>query len=135
MRILTNCFFARYRKRKRAPQMIGLEDAEPIFIARQVMANGLIPDPEDPAALVLGKLGEEEVSGAIAALPEEFRVVCALYFVEEASYEEIAAMVACPVGTVRSRLHRGRRLLQKALWHLAQEHGVTPKAMAGQEAT
>lgn len=134
MRILTNCFFARYRKRKRAPQIIGLEDAEPIFLARQVQANGLVPDPEDPAAVVLGKLGAEQVTDAIAALPEEFRVVCALYFVEEASYQEIADIVARPVGTVRSRLHRGRRMLQQALWHVAQEHGVVAGRPARKEA-
>ena len=53
---------------------------------------------------------------SIADLPEEFRVVAALYFVEEFSYQEIAEIVDCPVGTVRSRLHRSRKLLQKALW-------------------
>ena len=52
------------------------------------------------------------------------KLVCMLYFVEQASYQEIAEMVGCPVGTVRSRLHRGRRMLQKALWNVAQEHGI-----------
>ena len=134
MRILTNCFFARYRKMKRAPRTIAIEDAEPIFLARQVMMNGLVPDPEDPAAVVLGKLGAEQVTDAIAALPEEFRVVCALHFVEEASYQEIADVVGRPVGTVRSRLHRGRRMLQKALWLVAQEYGLVPGPAAREEA-
>jgi RNA polymerase sigma-70 factor (ECF subfamily) len=60
------------------------------------------------------------------ALPEEFRVVGVLYFMQVASYQEIAEMLDCPVGTVRSRLHRGRRLLQKALWHVAVDQGLLP---------
>ena len=65
----------------------------------------------------------DQILTAIDSLPEEYRAVAALYFVEELSYEEIAAALDCPVGTVRSRLHRGRKLLQKALWDLARERG------------
>ena len=61
---------------------------------------------------------------AIAALPEEYRIVAALYVVEEFSHWEIADIVACSVGTVRSRLHRGRRMLQQALWRIAENQGV-----------
>ena len=61
-------------------------------------------------------------------LPEEFRLVAVLYFAEELSYEEISAIADCPLGTVRSRLHRSRRLLQKSLWQLAIERGlISPK--------
>ena len=78
----------------------------------------------DPAALVLDRFEAEQICRAIAALPEDYRVVSALYFMEEFSYQEIAEMVGCPVGTVRSRLHRGRRMLQKALWYLAEQQGI-----------
>jgi RNA polymerase sigma-70 factor (ECF subfamily) len=78
----------------------------------------------DPAALVIDKLEATQVAAAIAALPEEYRILAALYFVEEFSYQEIADIVGCPVGTVRSRLHLGRRMLQKALWSIAQDQGV-----------
>jgi len=61
---------------------------------------------------------------AINRLPEEYRVVCTLYFLEDSSYEDTARVLECPVGTVRSRLHRGRRMLQKALWQVAEEDGV-----------
>lgn len=81
----------------------------------------------DPAAALLDKLTVDEISEAIAELPDEFRVVSALYFMDEFSYQEIAAMLNIPVGTVRSRLHRGRKLLQKKLWHIAQEHGMIPE--------
>ena len=77
---------------------------------------------------MLGALDTEAVGRSIEALPEEYRVVAALYFMEEFSYQEIADMVGCPVGTVRSRLHRGRRMLQKALWGIAAERGVVAVA-------
>jgi len=61
---------------------------------------------------------------AIDRLPEEYRVVSTLYFMEDLAYEEIARMLDCPIGTVRSRLHRGRKMLQKALWLIATEDGI-----------
>jgi RNA polymerase sigma-70 factor (ECF subfamily) len=61
---------------------------------------------------------------AVHRLPEEYRVVCTLYFMEDMTYEEIARVLECPVGTVRSRLHRGRKMLQKALWQVAEEDGI-----------
>ena len=65
----------------------------------------------------------------MARLPTEYRVVATLYFMEDLTYEEISHTLECPVGTVRSRLHRGRKMLQKALWQVAQEDGiVTDKA-------
>lgn len=124
MRILTNCFYAGYRRRKRRPETTSLEDAEPLYLYGRSRAIGIQTEPEDPAAAVIARMGEEQVTEAIHALPEEFRIVCILYFIEDASYQEIAEMVDCPVGTVRSRLHRGRRMLQKALWHVAEEHGI-----------
>jgi RNA polymerase sigma-70 factor (ECF subfamily) len=51
-------------------------------------------------------------------------VVSTLYFMDDLSYEEIARVLECPVGTVRSRLHRGRKMLQKALWQIAEEDGI-----------
>jgi RNA polymerase sigma-70 factor (ECF subfamily) len=124
MRILTNAFFAGYRKKKRRPQTTSLEDAQPLHLLFASQAAGLLEHHKDPAARIVEKLGEERVSEAIAALPEEFRVVCTLYFMHDAPYQEIAQMLDCPVGTVRSRLHRGRRMLQKSLWSLAQECGI-----------
>jgi RNA polymerase sigma factor (sigma-70 family) len=75
----------------------------------------------DPAAQVLSKLGEATICAAIEALPAEFRVVVMLADVEELSYEEIAAEAQIPVGTVKSRLYRGRRQVQKLLWVYLQE--------------
>ncbi|MBX6365421.1 MAG: sigma-70 family RNA polymerase sigma factor, partial [Gemmatimonadetes bacterium] len=70
------------------------------------------------------RLTSADVARALAALPEEFRVVSTLYFVEDFSYQEIADVVGIPLGTVRSRLHRGRRMLQKRRWRLAEDQGL-----------
>jgi RNA polymerase sigma-70 factor, ECF subfamily len=126
-RILTNLFINRYRQRQREPEidtLSELEDAPILYLFRQTRNMGLHAWNSDPAALVIDKLEATQVAAAIAALPEEYRIVAALYFVEEFSYQEIADVVDCPVGTVRSRLHRGRRMLQKALWRIAEDQGV-----------
>ena len=73
---------------------------------------------------MLDSLDQEEVQRALDALPEEFRVVCLLYFMNDFSYEEIAEAAEIPIGTVRSRLHRGRRALQKQLWEIAKARGI-----------
>jgi RNA polymerase sigma-70 factor (ECF subfamily) len=69
-------------------------------------------------------LDTERVNEALDTLPEEYRAVATLYFIEDFSYQQIAQVLGCPVGTVRSRLHRGRRMLQKALWEVAVERGI-----------
>jgi RNA polymerase sigma-70 factor (ECF subfamily) len=123
-RILTNSFFSKYRKRKREGTQMELEDTPELYLYTQTAAAGLHARSDDPAGLVMDKLETEHVSRAIGALPEEYRVVATLYFLEDFTYQEIAEVVGVPVGTVRSRLHRGRRMLQKALWSIAQERGI-----------
>ena len=123
-RVLTNCFYSKYRKRKRQGTEIELDDAPELYLYCQTAALGLHAQTEDPAQQLMGKMATEQVEAAIAALPDEYRVVAALYFIEDFSYQEIAEVVGVPVGTIRSRLHRGRRLLQKALWVIAEERGI-----------
>jgi RNA polymerase sigma-70 factor (ECF subfamily) len=123
-RILTNCFYSSYRKRKRQGTEVELEEGSELFLYCQTAAIGLHTQTDDPAGLVMDKLDAEQVEAAIAALPDEYRVAAALYFMQDFSYQEIADVLGVPVGTVRSRLHRGRRLLQKALWLVAEERGI-----------
>jgi RNA polymerase sigma-70 factor, ECF subfamily len=123
-RILTNLFINDYRKKRREPEttmLPELEDVPALYLFKQTRHMGLHAWNSDPAALVLDKLESTQVAMAIAALPEEYRIVSALYVMEEFSYQEIAEIVGCPVGTVRSRLQRGRRMLQKALWRIAED--------------
>lgn len=132
LRIVTNCFRQRYRKARRQPQTTELEDAPDLYLYCRTAEAGLHARSEDPATLVLSRLDTEQVSAAIEGLPEDYRLVAALYFLEELSYEEIAGILECPIGTVRSRLHRGRKLLQKALWQIAEQQGIIAALTAGQ---
>ena len=120
MKILTNKFYkSRAREAKRG-QAVPLEDAEDLFLFREAEKAGVRGTADE----VLDRIDEEAVQAAIDDLPEEFRVVCLLYFMNDISYEEIAEAAGIPLGTVRSRLHRGRKLLQQRLWQIAEERGL-----------
>jgi len=121
--ILTNCYRSKYRRDVRRPT-VDLDDTPDLYIYSRSGEAGFPTEGPDPAAALLDKLGTERVEAALAQLPEEYRVVATLYFMQDFSYEEIARAVECPVGTVRSRLHRGRKMLQKALWQVAEEAGI-----------
>jgi RNA polymerase sigma-70 factor, ECF subfamily len=123
-RILTNCFYSTYRKSKREGTSVELEEVPDLYLFTQTAALGLHAENQDPAGALLDRLDTEAVSQAIEALPEEYRVAAVLYFLQDCPYLEIAQILDVPVGTVRSRLHRGRRLLQKALWTIAEERGI-----------
>lgn len=133
LRILTNCFFSSYRKGKRHGVEVELEDAPELYLYQETASLGLHARTDDPARLLVEKLTGEEVEAAIGSLPDEHRVVATLYFLEDFSYQEIADVVGVPVGTVRSRLHRSRRMLQKALWTIATERGIVSALIADEE--
>ena len=132
LRILMNAFLSSRRKHRAEDSAVSLDDLPNAFIQRQ--AHELVKTDAVPAGLaaadlargVIGRLETEQVEAAIDALPEEFRTVAALYFLQDLPYREIASMLGIPVGTVRSRLHRGRALLQKRLWQIARDHGLVP---------
>ena len=123
-KILTNCYFSKVRREKSRPVTSDLDDTPDLYLYARSAEAGFPTQGPDPAAQLLDQLGTERVVAAIGRLPEEYRVVSTLYFMEDLSYEEIAQVIGCPIGTVRSRLHRGRKMLQKALWQLAEESGI-----------
>jgi RNA polymerase sigma-70 factor (ECF subfamily) len=123
-RILTRCFWANHRSRQRRPNTVDFDDTPDLYLYARSAEHGLPWQGEDPARTLIDRLGTERVAEAIAQLPEEYGVVCTLYFMEDFAYHEIADVLEVPVGTVRSRLHRGRKMLQKALWCLAEESGI-----------
>ena len=124
-RILTNSFYSRYRKHRREEDDVPLEEVPSIYVFRQSLAFGA-DFASDPVAATLGRLDSAQVAAALDDLPDEFRTVATLYFLDELRYEEIAEAIDVPIGTVRSRLHRARRLLQKRLWHQAMDLGLVP---------
>jgi RNA polymerase sigma-70 factor, ECF subfamily len=123
-KILTNCYFSKRRREKSRPVTSDLDDTPDLYLFARSAEAGFPTQGPDPAAQLLDQLGTERVVAAIDRLPEEYRVVSTLYFMEDLSYEEIAQVLGCPIGTVWSRLHRGRKMLQKALWQVAEESGI-----------
>ena len=83
---------------------------------------------EDPEGRFLDRLDAEVVTRAIHALPTEFRTVAALYFLEDCTYEQMAELLECPIGTIRSRLNRARRRLRSALRQIAEDRGYVVEA-------
>ncbi len=124
LRIMTNAFFKRCRKKRCEPQIIDLEDDSALYLYNKTCEAGLHDANDNPGMVLLRKMDAEHIATAMSELPLEYRMVAALYFMDEFSYQEIADIIDCPVGTVRSRLHRGRRKLQKSLWRVAQEQGI-----------
>ena len=124
LKILMNAYYSRRRREKSRPVTSDLDDTPDLYIYARSGDAGFPTQGLDPAAQLLEKLGTERIVAAINRLPEEYRIVSTLYFMEDLSYEEIARVLQVPVGTVRSRLHRGRKMLQKALWQVAEEDGI-----------
>jgi RNA polymerase sigma-70 factor (ECF subfamily) len=119
-RILTNSYINRYRKQQRRPDEVSA-DADPDFSLYDRIAESTVAPTEDQ---VLAQLTDVEVKQALSALPEQFRIAVYLADVEGFSYAEISEIMDTPIGTVMSRLHRGRSRLQKALYTYARQRGL-----------
>jgi RNA polymerase sigma-70 factor, ECF subfamily len=120
-RILTNAFINTYRKRQREPQTVSDDEVPEWYLYERLGGDGAEASAE---AEVLETLPDEDVQDALASLPEQFRLAVLLADVEGFSYKEIAEILDVPIGTVMSRLHRGRRALEKRLVDVMRERGL-----------
>lgn len=120
-KILTNLFYQTRAKRK--PETIPLDDAPDLYLYENVRRAGGDAATEDPASWFFNRFEMDKIGDALERLPEDYRQAAILYFVSDMSYEEIAETLDVPIGTVRSRLHRARKHLQRALWDLAASRG------------
>jgi RNA polymerase sigma-70 factor (ECF subfamily) len=121
-RILTNTFINKYRRGGLERAVFDGPDADPL--ADGWVSASTMRQLRDPETIALMPIVEKEIGKALDALPTEFRMAVVLCDVEEFSYEEIAQIMGCPIGTVMSRLHRGRKLLQRALYNHALALGI-----------
>jgi RNA polymerase sigma-70 factor, ECF subfamily len=118
-RILKNSYINRYRKTSKEPDTVGYDVVEDFYeTVRDPNIAASAPEEE-----VFASAMDDEVAKAIEELPEEFRTVVILCDIEQFTYEEIAEFVDCPIGTVRSRLHRARKMLAASLYEYARARG------------
>lgn len=132
-RILTNTFINRYRRRVKERSVVEGSEREAVherFVSRD--ASDYAANPE---RYLFDRLLSDDILGAIDSLPLDFRLVVILADLQEFSYKEIAEILGCPVGTVMSRLYRGRKILQKLLRQYATESGVIKGDEEATEAT
>ena len=121
-RILTNSFINTYRKKQREPQTVaGPDDIDEWYLYDRLGGRHVEVSAENE---VLDQIPDAEVKAALESLQENFRLAVLLADVEGFSYKEIAEIMDVPIGTVMSRLHRGRKALEKALWDTAKERGL-----------
>lgn len=130
-KILHNTFIDKYHRGVRDRALAGA-----IAVAEgegTTVSHGMMLAARDPEAAILGGVMSANVTRALDALPEEFRVAVILSDIEDLSYREISEVMDCPVGTVMSRLFRGRRQLQAALRGYAEEQGIVKREEVGGE--
>jgi RNA polymerase sigma-70 factor, ECF subfamily len=124
-KILTNTFINKYRKRMREREVREVIDGDDM---PSLMSEDVAEASRDPEGMITGAMLSDDVKRALDAVPYDYRVAVVLSDLEDFSYKEIADIMDCPVGTVMSRLHRGRRLLQKALRDYAVREGIVKAA-------
>ena len=127
-RILTNTYINAYRAKKRRPEQTDVEDVEDLYLYHRLGGLEAAAAGRSAEEEVLERFTDDEVKGALESLPDNFRMAVLLADVEGFSYKEIAEIMDVPIGTVMSRLHRGRRALQKALHDFGMNRGLVGTA-------
>ena len=125
-RILTNSYINAYRKKQRRPDESDIDDIEDLYLYRRLGGAESAVLGRSAEDELLEMFGEDEVKLALEDLPEHYRMPILLADVEGFAYKEIAEILDVPIGTVMSRLHRGRKQLQKRLYSFAEEHRLLP---------
>jgi RNA polymerase sigma-70 factor (ECF subfamily) len=119
-KILMNAFINKYRKEKREPSLVDFDSVEAFHhsIQEEAAAPSILEDE-----FSLDKFLDDDIKNALETLPDDFRMVILLSTVEGFSYKEISKIINCPVGTVMSRIYRGRKMLKEKLAGYAKKYG------------
>lgn len=128
-RIMTNTFINKYNAQQRRPQETELDEVEELFLFRRLGAFDQSKMNQSAEDQLLEFFTDDEVKNAIEELPEMFRLPVLLSDVDGFSYKEIAEMLDVPIGTVMSRLHRGRKMMQKLLYTYAKDRGLVDESL------
>src|ERR1700677_3791023 len=128
-KILTNTFINSYRSKKRRPEQTELDEVEDLYLYRRLGGLEAVTAGRSAEEEVMDHFTEGDVKAAVEALPEQFRMAVLLADVEGFSYKEIADILDIPIGTVMSRLHRGRKALQKTLHDFGMQRGLVAPAV------
>jgi RNA polymerase sigma-70 factor (ECF subfamily) len=126
-RILTNTYINKYRKDTRRPSEVDLGSVEDLYLYRNIGSEESAEAARTTEDRVLDGLVEADIKKAVEDLPENFRLPVLLADLEGFSYKEISDILDIPIGTVMSRLHRGRKAMQKSLWEYAVKRGLVPE--------
>ena len=132
-RILTNTYINIYRAKQRRPQESDLGEVEDLYLYRRLGSMETAAASLSAEEQFMDLFTDDEVKQALDDLPENFRLPVLLADVEGFAYKEIAEMLDIPIGTVMSRLHRGRKAMQRALYEYAEARGLTEPATPGGE--
>jgi len=120
-KILKNTFINNYRRKKLEPRSVDFAEIEDSF--ERIVRRDNNDQTVDPESEFFTGVLDDDVRKALESLPYDYRMVVILADLEDFSYKEVAEILDCPVGTVMSRLYRGRKLLEKALLKYARQHG------------
>jgi RNA polymerase sigma-70 factor (ECF subfamily) len=123
-RILTNTFINSYRAKQRRPDETELDDVEDLYLYRRIGGLEAALASRSAEDQLMDVFTDDEVKAALESLPENFRIPVLLADVEGFSYKEIAEMMDVPIGTVMSRLHRGRKAMHRELYEFARRRGL-----------
>ncbi len=131
-RILTNSYINIYRKKQRRPNETDLGEVEDLYLYRRLGGLEAARTGRSAEDLLMDTFAEAEIVDALDELPEAYRIAVLLADVEEFSYKEIAEILDVPIGTVMSRLHRGRKAMQKSLFEFAESRGLLPSEVVSE---
>ena len=138
LRIITNTYISQYRKKKSRPDPVVVgssQNTNEEFSLFDALATPFLLWSNNPEKIFLNSLLANDIIQAVDELPDEYRIIVTLCELEDLPYQQVATMLHIPIGTVRSRLHRGKSRLQKKLWEHATERGlVTSPAIKATQA-